>query len=69
MICKLLISGRKCDGSIKNCCSELVQCDVGEGDCNSDDKCKGTLICGKNNCVGSNFGWNDDCCTEPNEED
>ena len=28
----------------------------------------GDLICGKDNCVGSNFNQSQDCCTEPEEE-
>ena len=67
IICK--ISGRNCDGSRKNCCTDILPCDVGEGNCNSDVKCKGTLICGKNNCIGNNFGANDNCCTEPTIEE
>ena len=36
-----------------------------KGDCNSDNECKGNLICGKNNCKNSFFDLNDDCCEEP----
>ena len=36
-----------------------------KGDCNSDNECKGNLICGKNNCKNSLFDLNDDCCEEP----
>ena len=61
-----MIKGRKCDGSVKDCCTELSQCDAGEGYCNSDDQCKENLICGKRNCIGSNFNWpRGNCCTEP----
>ena len=40
---------------------------MGEGDCNSNDDCKGSLVCGSNNCAGSTFVSTDDCCTEPGE--
>ena len=39
-----------CNGG-KSCCTEDNLCDVGEGDCNGNDKaCKGELRCGKDNC-------------------
>ena len=65
-----MISGRNCDGSKNKCCTKLVPCDFGEGKCKHDYQCKGTLTCGKNNCIGSNFGTNDNCCTaeNPHEE-
>ena len=43
-----------------------VQCDFGDGHCDSDDQCLGTLICGTKNCIGNNFDPNKGCCTEPN---
>ena len=61
-----IIKGRKCDGSIPNCCTESDQCDFGDGHCDSDDQCLGTLICGTKNCVGNKFDPNKGCCTEPN---
>ena len=64
-----MISGRTCDGSRKNCCTVVLPCDAGEGTCKSDDQCMGTLVCGKNNCYGDNFGANDNCCTEPEQDD
>ena len=64
-----MISGRTCDGSKKNCCTVVLPCDAGEGTCKSDDQCMGTLVCGKNNCYGDNFGANDNCCTEPEQDD
>ena len=64
-----MISGRDCDGSRKKCCTEKLPCDVGEGACDNDYQCKGTFICGKKNCIGSNFRPKDNCCTETIEED
>ena len=60
----ILISG--CNGG-DTCCTSSNQCDVGEGDCDSDNGCKGNLVCGKNNCAGSTFDSTDDCCTDPGE--
>ena len=34
------------------------------GDCDTDDDCEGSLMCGKNNCKGDFFSANDDCCTD-----
>ena len=44
----------------------MCQCDFGDGHCDSDDQCLGTLICGTKNCVGNNFDPDQGCCTEPN---
>ena len=44
------------------CCTDSNKCDLGEGDCDSDFDCKGDFVCGTNNCIGSNFESNDDCC-------
>ena len=38
----------------------------GEGDCDADEHCLGSLECGKDNCVGTNFDSTDDCCFDPN---
>ena len=46
------------------CCTSANPCSFGEGDCNSNDECGGTLICGSNNCL-NDFGFGDsglDCC-------
>ena len=59
-----------CDGG-DDCCSDELQCDIGEGDCDQDSHCKGDLVCGDNNCQTNslNFGlptesfdYDDDCC-------
>ena len=49
---------------VKGCCSIDDPCDVDEGDCDSDDECKGELICGQANCDEKKFGKNQrtDCC-------
>ena len=42
-------------------CSQESQCTLGEGDCDNDGECEGSLVCGNNNCES---GPNDlDCCT------
>ena len=38
-----------CNGG-NSCCTEDNKCDVGEGDCDSDEDCEGGLKCGSNNC-------------------
>ena len=62
-----------CHGQ-ENCCKSYPsskRCSKGEGDCDNDDECAGSLVCGSNNCAGSGFWGNggfthqDDCCTEP----
>ena len=56
-----------------DCCSDELQCDIGEGDCDQDSHCKDDLVCGDNNCQTNslNFGlptesfdfdYDDDCC-------
>ena len=46
-----------------HCCTN-DSCDEGEGDCNDDNECKGSLVCGDNNCGQSGGMWDaeDDCC-------
>ena len=47
-------------------------CGVGQGDCDSNDVCQGSLVCGLNNCPESlGYDSTDDCCYKPsvgNEE-
>ena len=45
------------------CSDENVLCKEGEGDCDSDEECEGTLVCGESNCP--NGRTNLDCCTPP----
>ena len=51
-----------------SCCKSTNQCDVDEGDCDSDSDCKAGLKCGSNNCkVKTGLDWDsgDDCCFKP----
>ena len=41
-------------------CSQDSPCADGEGDCDNDEECKGSLICGDNKCL--NGPANMDCC-------
>merc|ERR1712110_803879 len=46
-----------------SCCSSSNQCGVGEGDCDKDSDCSGSLKCGTNNCDASlGFRSGYDCC-------
>ena len=53
--------------SSNNCCTPDKPCDVGMGNCNSNEDCVGNLICGDKNC-GTGFLKDDNCC-EVNEND
>ena len=54
------------DGSDGECCEygdNLGLCGIGEGDCENDSHCFGSLKCGSNNCDTSlGFGPAWDCC-------
>jgi len=54
-----------CNGGNWGCCTDTNKCDDGEGDCDYDSHCKSGLVCGTNNCEGSNFLNGEDCCTRP----
>ena len=43
------------------CCSSSNQCDLNQGDCDSDNDCSGNLICGNDNCQ-QQFPLDVDCC-------
>ena len=51
-----------------SCCSSSKQCKIGEGDCDADSDCAGSLTCGNDNCLndfsslGSNWASSADCC-------
>ena len=51
-----------------SCCSTANPCQLGQGDCDSNSECAGTLVCGLNNCradhsiTGSNWDTIADCC-------
>ena len=50
------------DGN-EECCSDISgKCGEGDGDCDDDDECEGSLECGKDNCP---WGDGDDCCFNP----
>ena len=56
----------RCDGGLRNetreCCSVSSPCKEGQGDCDTDEECRGDLVCGRNNC-GNKFDWKSaDCC-------
>ena len=56
-----------CNGignNVYTCCSSSNQCDVNQGDCDSDNDCRDDLVCGNNNCE-SPFPLSTDCCEEP----
>ena len=40
-------------------------CGEGEGDCDSDDHCRGSLVCGEDNCFE---GSKKDCCMRPEHD-
>ena len=46
-------------------CTDAKPCGLGEGDCDSFSNCKGDLVCGKDNCNGTHYKSNYDCCREP----
>ena len=58
--------GGNYDDVFRECCSSSNQCDVNQGDCDSDNECKGNLVCGDNNCP-SPFPSTADCCENPDQ--
>ena len=51
------------------CCKTDGPCGEGEGDCDNDGECAGSLVCGSDNCSWNpdpNDNW-DDCCEDPAE--
>ena len=57
--------GRVCRGGESCCGPEATRtCGEGEGDCQGDWDCEGTLQCGEDNCAQSGGLWDagDDCC-------
>ena len=46
-----------------SCCTTNNQCGIGEGDCDTDSQCSGSLKCGTDNCDTSlGFPTGYDCC-------
>ena len=61
--CTVTVDHVDCDG--KDCCDPIHhKCGINEGVCGSDADCMDNLICGVNNCIGSQYAIDDDCCTE-----
>ena len=58
----------KCDTGDNGCCDRGgYKCGYGEGDCDYDSDCSGSLACGNNNCQRlhddySTWDSSDDCC-------
>ena len=51
-----------CDGG-NACCSSTNKCGAGEGDCDNDHDCQGSMVCGQDNCPSTgHFDTTDDCC-------
>ena len=50
------------DDDIYTCCSSSNQCGANQGDCDSDNDCSGSLVCGEDNCQPP-FPIDADCCT------
>ena len=51
---------------VEGCCTKDNPCEVNEGDCDSNEDCKGDLRCGQANCDAEKFGIKSktDCCYE-----
>jgi len=47
---------------LKECCSEEFPCGYGQGDCDMDSECEGSLTCGNDNCGPDFFDSRTDCC-------
>ena len=39
-----------CGQAQDGCCTPANPCDLGGGDCDSDEDCAGSLVCGTDNC-------------------
>merc|ERR1712159_455656 len=55
------LQGKRCTGEDNGCCTKDTPCGLGEGDCDSDKECAGSLTCGNDNCP---WGDGDDCCID-----
>jgi len=54
----------RCHEPVSGYCSVSAPCGEGQGDCNYNAQCKGSLICGTDNCDGA-YASTDDCCYDP----
>ena len=65
----LFFPGARCDPmeNDNNCCTLKNKCLVGQGDCDRDDQCAESLVCGSNNCRrwSPDAIGNFDCCEDP----
>ena len=62
----LNILAKRCNGIDGGCCTEANPCVEGDGDCDNDKQCVGSLVCGRHNCGGkAPFDNADDCCMRP----
>ena len=52
----------RCNGNDNNCCTKETPCKEGDGDCDSDEDCLGSLYCETDSCTGDGFDVTDDCC-------
>ena len=65
------IHGNGSRGYRNSCCSDQEKCGVGEGDCNSDSECHGSLVCEYNGCSPTTtdttlgFSKHASCCQQP----
>ena len=57
--------GKKCICKQNDFCTKLP-CQEGQGDCDNDNECEGTLVCGDMNCMNITIA---DCCTQPCNKD
>ena len=55
-------SSLRCKGINNGCCTKSKPCNVGDGDCDNDNQCAGSLVSGTDNCP---WGGGDDCCMDP----
>ena len=55
----------KCLCKENNFCAK-IPCGEGQGDCDDDTECEGSLVCGHMNCMNSTVT---DCCTQPCNND
>ena len=52
-----------------NCCTKESPCKLGGGDCDKDDDCEGSLVCGLDNCQDFTPAATSasDCCIKPSD--
>jgi len=53
----------RCKGKWHHCCTSKKKCGMGDGDCDKDSDCIGSLVCGTDNCP-KRWGKTKDCCTK-----